>query len=344
MRQWQIVIILVMFIAPLMKAQEVITLEFVTEGIETTTHSTDLILDDPSASSAIYSADTALEESTEQNPAEENSSNMGGDFSFSPEMEISATTSSFKIPISYKFKGIKFKGNIPYIFKRTMSYSNYDAESAGVGDISLAASYASKLKDSKAWGANVEIKLPTGDAEALDGDYLVPLGSGSVDFSLGVEYLMPFLSGKLQFGSTIRINGSGTKKTEATDETGGGVISTSYDITNGSLIVLKCLYARVLKPRLSGTLQTSCVIIGDGETDWKRTDEADNASQGNYSNRQGTFLLDLTPGVRYHFKHFYTYLNFSIPLITARDDLNREDDRSLSFRFGMKYNFNNPLK
>ena len=107
-----------------------------------------------------------------------------------PEMEMSNSVQSIKIPFAYPYKNFVFGANLPLI-RKTITMGDKSKSPIGIGDMSLSAAYTSYLPEGfNGWdfdyAGNLTIKLPTGNKDRtvkISGfEYSTPMGSGSMDF------------------------------------------------------------------------------------------------------------------------------------------------------------------
>jgi len=109
----------------------------------------------------------------------------------------------YAIPMSYQIADrIKLQASIPYV-TRKLEYQGKEYTKNGLGDISVGGTYV--------WGAigggvatmtDLSFILPTGDKNATDQDFHVPLGSGSYAFAVTQTF------SKLIEGTRVRIFGN----------------------------------------------------------------------------------------------------------------------------------------
>ena len=90
----------------------------------------------------------------------------------------------YYIPISYMFLE-KFTAsvNIPYI-SRTIKNLGTEYSASGIGDMRVGISYSWIIPMILAGITNFKVSLPTGDENASDSGFSVPLGTGGYSFSL----------------------------------------------------------------------------------------------------------------------------------------------------------------
>ncbi len=133
----------------------------------------------------LYKSDTIVLENTVTDEAQfvppvEEKINAGGGFS----MFYSKNLQIYYLPITYTFMQMfMVSASIPYISRKLESSgSTYSAK--GLGDVKLGFSYFKTFGETLNAVSNLKISLPTGDADASDGSFSVPLGNGGYSFSL----------------------------------------------------------------------------------------------------------------------------------------------------------------
>jgi len=108
------------------------------------------------------------------------------------------------------------RADVPYIFKRLTMTGESPTDTQGLGDITLGATYQikPKVQDKVLFAATFDLKLPTGANNLKDsnGDPLEAhsqIGTGSMDFSVGLLATSELKNGDLVFGGlSTRFNGA----------------------------------------------------------------------------------------------------------------------------------------
>jgi len=312
------------------QAGPVFDLTIITEGVDKVSKTTDLIIDDPS----LDIPESGTEEDKEEAAA------GGISIGITAEMEISPSTKSFKVPIDFTYQRVTIGLSTPIIFNRTMRYTGKTAEASGIGDISMTVGYPYTLQGISMLGT-ISLKLPTGDAKAMDDTYLVPLGTGSTDLALGLNAVYTIASRQSVIADVMfRMNGSDEKITEVLDQNNNLFLTNNYDVHNGNIFMLQSSYNYQFKPRLNGLFGLSVMIMGEGETELTSKFNADNRTTTSvYSNEQDLFLLELIPEVQYKLSIFLAKASLTVPLVTSRNENNTEESRSITFKTGITYKF-----
>ncbi len=322
-------------------AQNEINFSFVTEGIQTATRNTDILMDDPSVSSSVYGESGARKAGF--------GDGIQPGFGLGAEIQISPSTKAITIPVGFTWRNFQVNMWAPLILNRTMKYTGYEASTSGVGDITFRLGYPFRYElfaDKTSWFyPELKIKIPTGDAEANDSGYLVPLGTGSLDFTVGISGWLQ-LNEKSGFDLRTQYRMNGTDDRIAQTIIDSDIITTTYDVKNGNFWFLSGEYSRMVRTflndrlHLNGFAGISLMLHGDGTTDWFSTSEltSENAS-GSFSNYQSMTLVDLSLGAELTAANYTVRTLIVIPAITNRHELSRDDNRSIAFRIGGSFHF-----
>ncbi|MBD3165208.1 hypothetical protein GF324_01275, partial [bacterium] len=247
-------------------AQENIDLILVNESIESAIRNTNIIADDPSLTGAQYGMKTQ-DDSDEDEEGEGDGQAVGlaaMPLYVGAEVAVNPSTRSLTLPVSTRFRKTDLSLKLPFIFSRTMDYASKTASASGVGDISFTVGRWFKVSDYMLY-PEFMLKLPTGDAEADDGGYLVPLGSGSTDFSLGLGSMFEVYKGRVFARMQYRNNGSDTRVAEY--DVNGTTFQSEYDTKNGNLLLINGEYSQPINTRFAGFGGLSLLFGGDGTTD-----------------------------------------------------------------------------
>ncbi len=211
-------------------SQETISITFTPEGVETVTESTDQLLTDPlNNNDSQYTGNL------------ENIENQLFNFSTTVGMsvDISENSKAITIPFMFTYDEFLFDVSVPYYLSRKMIYSDGIKETSGLGDLSVGVDYLKEIN--KIWyQANFDVKLPTGDENKLVDNYLIPLGSGSTDYSISAKISKYFENNFSFHGSlSYRFNGEVDRTIKLKhfneDGTERGIETIDYTITNGNV-------------------------------------------------------------------------------------------------------------
>ena len=197
------VLILIMVLLPLgnVYCQVMTDLYFTKEGLGDVIQSSELIINDP-----LNQNNSLGNQSTKQKDLICFSALGVGSF-------VSTGQKLIVIPISHRINKVAFSVNLPYYFERTMKYEIGNKQQSGVGDITCSGGYDYERK-SMQWKNKLQVKLPTGDAEAEDDGYLVPLGTGSFDFALNSSMYYHTKAMGLGLDLNYRISGKSKRLSE----------------------------------------------------------------------------------------------------------------------------------
>lgn len=319
-------------------AQADLETTFTTEGIESVITSTESIIDDPMDLVSEYPGVSTNEE----NSFPEYGLDLG------MEMLVTKNNKVYSIPLSFSHYKWNFRASIPYYFQRQMNYALKEAETSGLGDIYTGIGYNFEVFNLDFY-SELGIKLPTGDDVAKDGSYLVPLGSGSTDFSLLIAANKTLNDDfNLGFGAFIKQNGESSKTGEIihNDNPDGDINTTDitslkYDVTNGNLFKVYTRLDWFLSYGFSADFKLIMKIFTEGSTDktysYSWNDDKDKFT--GISNKQDMLLIDFTPKITYSISLFEIGLGLNFPLVTNRNDDNLEEERSISSVLKFNYNF-----
>lgn len=319
-------------------AQEDIYVTITTEGLLSTIASTDLLLSDPTITSSILP------------PANDFRRNYEGDrrqrgfisnFGLNTLFEVGSKQRNWVFTPYYDVtSNLSIQVGIPYILQRTMKYYDKDVTASGIGDVTIDASYIWPFADSgNVFNTRVCVKLPTGDSEAMDGGYLVPLGTGSLDFLIGSKFVKDTYKYSLLGNLLFRKNGVNKKTVQMIDASDPShMITSDYDITNGDMFNISTFGRLAVGSRWELWLGAGAVVIGDGETKYTTVDNQSSTTEtGGFSNNQGMTLLDLYPGLTYNLGIIKPYFGLKIPVVSSyKNDVDKES-RDLTFIAQLSY-------
>jgi len=183
------------------------------------------------------------------------------------------------------------------------------------------------------------VKLPTGDSEATDGGYLVPLGTGSLDFMIGSRFVRDTYRYSLLGSLFFRKSGVNKNTVQMIDVSDPShIISSDYDITNGNLFNLSGFGRLLVSPGWELYLGAGVTSIGNGKTEFTTVDiQAGTSETGEFSNNQGMTLVDLYPGFSCNFGVVKPYFGLKIPVVSSyKQDVGKES-RELTFILQLNY-------
>jgi hypothetical protein len=325
--------------APPALAQPGVELTVTTEGLREATESTELYLSDPTYSFILVppvgelmppSADAPGEEgrdATGEIAVESLRPGIGVESLF----EVSNHQKSFVLGPYYRLgKRVWLKARLPIIFERTMTYFDAEPSASGLGDLSLQVDYAWPMHAKNTHlRTRLDVAVPTGDSEKMDGQYLVPLGTGAWGFSLGGQYSRQTPRSGYLANLAVRKNTANSLTVQYVQA--GTVLATiTNDITNASSLALSLFGWRSLTPKLAVHLGASMLAVGDGETEFSRQDAGGAVTEGSYGNGQSMVVLDLYPGVTYKLGPLNPFLGVRVPVVSSYDVERDREDRDFA--------------
>ena len=321
-------------ITGLLYSQTSLQTGFTTEGIETVTKNTELLIEEPLVNKIINAKKQVL---------------YGNEMSMSIGVEtmINSSGKQLNLPINYRYKRFDFSVLLPYYLSRKMSYSLETAETKGFGDAAIGLGYGNDSSSFRYY-IHVDAKLPTGDAGKMENGYLVPLGTGSTDFMFYTTATKHFNKKIALSGNFIyKYNGSSTKIAEIVrfDNPDDNINiedieNVEYTITNGNFLNIDASISYLLKSGLSINADIAYRSIGSGNTDKKYSYSWNNETEEitGLSNKQEVKMLDFRPKLVYSTMLFDISAGMKLPLYTKRHEDNMEDNRGLGFFFKIDYN------
>jgi hypothetical protein len=245
--------------------------------------------------------------------------------------EVSEHQSCFVVGPYYRAgKRLWLKARLPVIFARTVTYYDAQPSASGLGDLSLQADYAWPLGAKNAsLRTRLDVVVPTGDSESMDGEYLVPLGTGAWGFSLGGQYSRQARSSGLLANLSARLNTANSVTVQHVQA--DTVLATiTNDITNAPSLALSLFGWRSVTAKLAAHLGASLLVVGDGETAFSQRDADGTVTEGSYGNGQGMAVLDLYPGVTYRLGPINPFLGVRVPLVSSYDVERDRADRDVA--------------
>jgi hypothetical protein len=254
-------------------------------------------------------------------------------------VDVSSDLTMFNFAPWYTFaERFRLKVHVPWIFQRKLEYMDFmtgdpvDATASGLGDITVDAGYTHRFASpGQVLRVQASVKLPTGDDEARDGDYAVPLGTGSTDFMGRVQYAFTGERSGLVATALYRRN------TEAESISQGFGMTTITQTTNGDQFAAAAFGRRQAGDRIWLHLGASLMLTGDGEVEEEfRYDDAD-PDFSSYSLGQKSTLVDLFPGVSYSLGKITPYLGVRIPVVTSYDLDGVDESRDLAVNLQVSY-------
>jgi hypothetical protein len=222
-----------------------------------------------------------------------------------------------------------------------MSYAVTTKEASGLGDIGLGIGRGFTYKEIMT-NFNLFVKLPTGDDEKMVDNYLVPLGTGSIDWILNLSVMKTGKKSSLIGTALFKINGSSEMITEIihnedpdNNPNTTDIETINYDITNGNMCSLNGRWDYFLNDRWTAGGAVVFSTVGEGSTDAEHSYNYGLASttQNGISNRQDLTLIDIVPMLSCEvFKIDWTGI-VKIPAYTQRHEGNIEEARGLTILF-----------
>ena len=332
-----LVLLAVLLASQMLLSQSQLESSFTTEGIETVTQNTEILIEEPLINKN--------KEKKDKNFLEDlNSDEIG--MKIGVETVINGSGKSLNLPIKFRYGQFDFSSQIPYFFSKKMKYTLETAETSGLGDISVGAGYGSQAF-TMFYYLHLDVKLPTGDDGKMEDGFLVPLGTGSTDFMLTTS-VTKFITDNFSIGGGFgyKFNGSSSKIAEITrfdnpddDDNTTDIESVDYTITNGNALNLNLNFDYYWDYGLSFNSDFSFKNIGDGNTDKEHSYNWNSETEtlDGLSNKQAVTMLDLKATATYSISIFDISAGAKIPLSTERDENNKEDDREMGLFFKVDY-------
>ena len=222
------------------------------------------------------------------------------------------------------------KARLPVIFERTMTYFDAQPSASGLGDLSVQVDYAWPLpaKNTRL-RTRLDVVVPTGDSEKMDGQYLVPLGTGAWGFSLGGQYARQAPRWGCLANLAFRLNAANQLTVQHVQA--DTVLATiTNDITNAPSLAFSLFGWRTVTGKLAAHLGASLLVVGDGKTEFSRREAAGTVTSGSYGNGQGMVVLDLYPGLTYKLGRLNPFLGVRIPIVSSYDAERDREDRDVA--------------
>ncbi len=319
-------------------AQQGVELTVTTEGLREATSSTELYLSDPSYSFILVPPVEELMPAPLADPGGKDGGAGGVDvLTWRPGIgveslfEVSQHQSCFVLGPYYRVKErLWLKARLPVIFERTLTYYDAEPSASGLGDLSLQVDYAWPMgRKDTSLRTRLDVVVPTGDSEKMDGDYLVPLGTGAWGFSLGGQYSRQTPRSGYLANLSARLNTANSVTVQHVQA--DTVLATiTNEITNAPSLALSLFGWRSVTPKLAAHLGASLLVVGDGETAFSRQDAAGAVTEGSYGNGQGMVVLDLYPGLTYRLGPLNPFLGVRIPVVSEYDVERDREDRDVA--------------
>jgi len=299
------------------------------ETLETMLQSTDLLISDPLAQA--------------ENTFEDNLISDSGMSVLGLTTNVSARQKLLSIPLSYRIGKFSFRLNIPYFFSRSMIYNDEKKTSTGIGDIVSSVNFEISKKSWKSI-MKTSLKVPTGDENANDGSFMVPLGTGSYDFAFHVLVLKTYRKFGIGLSAEYRQNGRSEKLTEGTISDSLTVIG-KYEIYNGNSLDANFLLEHFLTEKITISSLLCYKINYEGFRNYNIKYYDDNELMkeekfSDISNKQDFIRISISPILTYkiaeksRIKGISFNLGMTFPILFEKNDLNlteNYDDISLYF-------------
>lgn len=331
-------LLLLLLLSSCVFAQVDIYVPITTEGLMNTIRSTSLVLGDPTITPTTVPSTNDFQTNCNGHLRGEGfMSNFGVNTSF----EVSSKHKNWVVAPFYNVtSNLCVEVRLPYILRRTMEYYDHNATAGGIGDVSFDAGYTWPFADSgNVFHTRLYVKLPTGDSEAEDGGYLVPLGTGSLDLLISSRFVKDTYSYSLLGNVLFRKNGVSKKTVQVVDSSDPShVVTTDYDITNGDMLCFSTFGRLLMSPRWEVWLGAGAMIVRSGETKFTTIDpQVGTPEEGRFSNEQGMTLLDLYPGFTYSLGVVRPYFGLKIPVVSSYEGEEERESRDLVFILQLSY-------
>jgi len=254
-------------------------------------------------------------------------------------IDVTGDLTLFNFAPWYTFSdALKLKVRVPWIFKRTLDYYDWstdgtvEAEASGLGDIAVDAEYTHRFAaPGQALRLQASVKLPTGDQDKMDGDYPVPLGTGSVDILARVQYARSTERTGLVVTALYRQNTEGE-----TIRQGFGMTTTNR-VTAGNQFVAATFARHRMTEKLWVHLGAGLMLTGDGEVEVEDVYDDGTRDSYAYSLAQKSTLVDLFPGFSWDLGPVSPYLGVRIPVVTSYDQDGLDESRDVAVTLQVTY-------
>ncbi len=298
--------------------------DFVGESMWTVSHTTQVLLDDPTLSAIVY---RDLWETF--NTRRWGFSDIGTQTGL--ELTTSPTQTALIAPVSFRYYKLHCSAILPMLLHRTFDYRYRDASRIGLGDLSFMAGYPIRLWDVDVYG-NLGVKLPTGSYTISDGPYLTPMSTGTWDFYGGLEARVRIKRDQwIYLDTQYRKTGTQSYRVLRND------YRTDLDVSNSDLLYLTTAYIRTFGVHTSAFLAGTFYVAFEGETDFHINGPNNREIRGSWTNDQRLFSLELTPGINYDIWLVTVRAMATLPIHIFKEDSNYDDRRSWSMRLGVAY-------
>lgn len=264
--------------------------------------------------------------------------------------ELSEHNKIFNITPRYRFnESWKVKLRLPWIAQRKVERMGEDVTTSGIGDISIDGVYTHVFdQPGRTLRLTGSVKLPTGDAEnveefdinGISNTANMPLGTGSVDFTLRGQYSLSRPTSGLVGSFMVRKNTEGER--QYTQDFNGNITTTTTKTTAGTQFSAALFGRKLVSPKIWLNLGASIMFTGDGDQDHLET-YSDGTNPWSYEAKvpSKSTLIDLYPGISYDMGIVTPFVGVRIPISTSYDADNMDEDRDTVFLFQISYN---PLK
>jgi hypothetical protein len=237
------------------------------------------------------------------------------------------------------------KVRVPWVFKRTLNYLDFlndrtvEASAGGLGDISVDAEYTHRFAaPGRVLRLQASVKLPTGDEEKLDGEYPVPLGTGSVDLLARAQYALSTSRTGLLVTGLYRRNSAGETISQWIDPADPSYVDiTTSRTTQGHQFVGAAFARRRMTESLWLHLGVGVMLSGDGQVEQETRYGDGTTDSFDYALVQKATMVDLFPGFSWQLGKLAPYLGVRIPVVTSYDADYIEADRDLAVTLQLSY-------
>ena len=326
------IVLLALASAPVWAQEEIVNIGITSEGLRQATESTSLLLADP-----ILTELLAPEEDTF--PGGEPP--QAGDIAIGGRIEVRDSQKSGVLTPSYRIsERFSVKATVPLIWQRRLAYTDGDAEASGIGDIAvdLAYDWPHELAEGRL-RLDLQVKFPTGDSEKMDGDRLVPLGTGSLDYSFAALFARELGNWGFVGNAFLRRATVNEKVVELVDADDADLLSTTtYELSAGNQFGLAAHFRRALNDKWDAHLGTNLLFVGDGEAEYETRDNQGSPKvTGGYDIENGMKLVDGLVGVSMRLGFLRPYVGLRLPLLSSYSRGGDDPDRDLAIMLQIIY-------
>lgn len=306
------------------------------ENVETIIKNPDLVLLDPQIMDYYFDIPGSLEFPELLTLGDVDLPGSGGldNFNIYGEFVVTPNNIMLRVPFRYTLGNLRLSVSIPYYFHRSLAYTHGKVSTRGLGDIQTSLVYRLRSKSFRSEFI-ADAKLPTGNHNKQIQGFLVPLGTGSYDFSLGNISNYRINRFSVIGNANYRISGSHHRLVQITYADIDETELIDYTITNGNTLTANLVFNYRLGYGVALMAGASVLNNSDGSFSRTHTYNWDKPKEeySNLSAQQDFTYVDLNLGLTYNIFGFNFFANFRPPLYTLYNEVNTDKKREPMFYF-----------